>query len=171
MGNQLIFNLVSDGWQSPASSEIIDACMPDACRVYIYLLGGNVMSFWLERDSSKSRVFGGGLQMLLDSVLLNFLVIAGNLSPITFFDHPSNTKLDCGMDTLESMEVIKGKQTGDLYYKKKNNQIQFRKIIKANAFGKRLLSMRERSANNVSVVVSHELDTFSIRYGNFELFR
>lgn len=75
------------------------------------------------------------------------------------------------MDTLESMEVIKGKQTGDLYYKKKNNQIQFRKIIKANAFGKRLLSMRERSANNVSVVVSHELDTFSIRYGNFELFR
>lgn len=75
------------------------------------------------------------------------------------------------MDTLESTDVIKQKQTENLYCKKKNNQIQFRKIIKANAFGKRLLSMRERSANNISVVVSHELDMFSIRYGNFELFR
>lgn len=58
------------------------------CQIHaetIYLLGGNVMSFWLERDSSKSQVFGGGLRMLLDSVSLNFLVIAGNLSPITVF--------------------------------------------------------------------------------------
>lgn len=58
-----------------------------------------------------------------------------------------------------------------MYHKQKNNQIQFRKIIKADALGKRLLSLRERNANNISVVVSHELDTFSIRYGNFELFR
>lgn len=58
-----------------------------------------------------------------------------------------------------------------MYHKRKNNQIQFRKIIKANAFGKRLLSMRERNVKSISVVVSHELDTFSIQYGNFELFR
>lgn len=59
--------------------------------------------------------------MLMDSVLLNLFVIAGNLSPITFFDHPSNTKLDCSMDTSESIEVIKEKQTENLYHKKKNN--------------------------------------------------
>jgi len=58
-----------------------------------------------------------------------------------------------------------------LYPKQKNNQIQFRKIIKANVFGKRLLSVRERSTKNISVVVSHELDTYSIRYGNSEIFR
>lgn len=129
------------------------------------------MSLWLERDSSKKQVFGDELQMLLGSVLLNFLVIAGNLSPITFFDHPSNTKLNGSMDTSESTEVIKEKQTEHLYHKQKNNQIQFRKIIKANAFGKRLLSMRERNTKNISVVVSHELDTFSIKYSSFELFR
>lgn len=55
--------------------------------------------------------------------------------------------------------------------KQKNNQIQFRKIIKVNAFGKRLHSVREINAQNVSVVVSHEQDTFSIRNGNLELFR
>lgn len=103
------------------------------------------MPLWLERDSSKSQVFGNKLQMLLGSVLLNFLVIAGNLSPIIFFDHPSNTKLNGGMDTSESTEVIKEKQTEHLYRKQKNNQIQFRKIIKANAFGKRLLSLRRET--------------------------
>jgi len=76
---------VSDGWLSPACSELIDARVPNECRDGVYLLGGNVMSPWLERHSSKSQVFGGELQMLLGSVLLNFLVIAGNLSPITFF--------------------------------------------------------------------------------------
>ena len=76
---------MSDGWLSPACSELIDARVPNECRDGVYLLGGNVMSPWLERHSSKSQVFGGELQMLLGSVLLNFLVIAGNLSPITFF--------------------------------------------------------------------------------------
>lgn len=58
-----------------------------------------------------------------------------------------------------------------MYYKQKKNQIQFRKIIKANAFGKRLHSVRDRNAQNVSVVVSHEQGTFSIRNGNLELLR
>lgn len=31
-------------------------------------------------------------------VLLNLLVTAGNLSPIRFFDHSSNTKLNTSMD-------------------------------------------------------------------------
>lgn len=69
------------------------------------------MSFWLEGDSSESWVFGGGLQMLLGSVLLNFLVVAVNLSPITVFVHPSNTKLNCSTDTVESTDIIKEKQT------------------------------------------------------------
>lgn len=110
----MLFNLVSDGWLSPACSEIIDARVPNACRDGVYVLGGNVISLWLERDSSKSQVFGGRLQMLLGFVLLDFLVTAGNLSPITFFDHPSNTKLNGSMDTLESTEVIKEKQTENI---------------------------------------------------------
>lgn len=75
--------------------------------------------------------------MLLGFVLLNLMVAAGNLSPIRFFDHSSNTKLNGSMDTSESTEELK-KNGEYLYHKQKNNQIQFRKIIKANAFGKRL---------------------------------
>lgn len=90
---------------------LTDARVPNARRDGIYLLGGNVTSLWLERGSSKSHVFGGELQMLLGPVLLKFLVIAGNLSPIPCFDHPSNTKLHGSVDTLESTEVIKEKQT------------------------------------------------------------
>lgn len=108
--------------------------------------------------------------MLLGFVLLNLLVAAGNLSPIRFFDHSSNTELNGSMDTSESTEELK-KNGEYLYHKEKNNQIQFRKIIKANAFGKRLHSVRERNAHNVSVVVSREQGTFSIRNGNLEQFR
>lgn len=43
-------------------------------------------------------------------VLLNLLVTAGNLSPIKFFDHSSNTKLNGSMDTLGSTEELKEKQ-------------------------------------------------------------
>lgn len=74
------------------------------------------------------------------------------------------------MDTSESVEEIK-KNREYLYHKKKNNQIQFRKIIKVNALGKRLYSVRERNAQDVFVVVSHEQGTFSIRNDNLELFR
>lgn len=165
----MLFNLVSDGWLSHACSEIIDAHVPNACRDGIYLLGGNVMSLWLMRDSSKSQLFGGSLQMLLGFVLLNLLVTAGNLSPIRFFDHSSNTKLNDSMDTSESTEELK-KSRDYLYHKQKNNQIQFRKIIKANAFGKKLHSVRETNAQNVFVVVSQEQGTFSIRNYNLELF-
>lgn len=110
----MLFNLVSDGWLSPACSEVTDARVPNACGDGIYLLGRNVTSLWLEIGSSKSHIFGDELQMLLGSVLLKFLVIAGNLSPIPCFDHPSNTKLHGGMDTLESTEVIKEKQTENI---------------------------------------------------------
>lgn len=82
--------------------------------------------------------------MLLGFVLLNLLVTAGNLSSVRFFDHSNNTKLNGSMDTSESIEEIK-KNREYLYHKEKNNQIQFRKIIKANAFGKRLHSVRERN--------------------------
>lgn len=58
-----------------------------------------------------------------------------------------------------------------MYRKQENNQIQFRKIIKADASGKRLLSVREGDVENISVVAGHEVDVFSIRCSNFELFR
>lgn len=52
--------------------------------------------------------------MLLGFVLLNFLVAAGNLSPITCFDHPSNTKMNGCMDTSESTGLVKEKQTENI---------------------------------------------------------
>lgn len=48
--------------------------------------------------------------MLLAFVLLNLLVTAGILSPIRFFDHSSNTKLNGSLDALESTEELKEKQ-------------------------------------------------------------
>lgn len=58
-----------------------------------------------------------------------------------------------------------------MYRKQENNQIQFGKIIKAGASGKRLLSVREGDVKNVSVVAGREIDVFSTRCSNLELFR